>query len=127
LGMKLHQQMQKSIAKRQPALMAAIRRFNQYCEQLEELYNPTYAIPLPSPLPMKLTELCSDSTLLQDVWVSPSAGETPRWLEDVAVHDGIHALLKCDQCHEEQQHLGVEADNMCQWFGAEMCTVELAL
>ncbi|KAI6028169.1 hypothetical protein EDC04DRAFT_2869155 [Pisolithus marmoratus] len=94
-GTKLHQQTQKAIAKCQPALMVAIRRFNWYCEQLEELYDPAYAIPLPSLLPTKPTELCSDPTLLQDVWVTPT--------------------------------LGMEADNMCQWFSTEMCTVELAL
>ncbi|KIK20357.1 hypothetical protein PISMIDRAFT_105942 [Pisolithus microcarpus 441] len=127
LGTKLHQQMWKSITKHQPVLMAAIRRFNRYCEQMEELYDPAYAIPLPSPLPTKLTELCSDPTLLQDVWVSPSVGEMPRWLEDATVCDGIRVLLKCDRCCEEQQHLGMEADNMCQWFGTEMCAVELAL
>ncbi|KAI6034740.1 hypothetical protein BKA83DRAFT_4487730 [Pisolithus microcarpus] len=82
LGTKLHQQTRKSITKRQPALMAAIRRFNRYCEQMEELYDPAYAIPLPSPLPTKLTELRSDPTLLQDVWVSPLVGEMPQWLED---------------------------------------------
>ncbi|KIK23366.1 hypothetical protein PISMIDRAFT_69701, partial [Pisolithus microcarpus 441] len=127
LGTKLHQQTRKSIMKRQPALMAAIRRFNRYCKQLEELYNPAYAIPLPSPLPTKLAELRGDSTLLQDVWVAPSVGEMPRWLEDAAVCDRICALLKCDRCREEQWRLGLEADNMCQWFGAEMCAVELAL
>ncbi|KAI6025272.1 hypothetical protein BKA83DRAFT_4492027 [Pisolithus microcarpus] len=127
LGTKLHQQTQKSITKRQPALMAAIRRFNRYCEQMEELYDPAYAIPLPSPLPTKLTELRSDPTLLQDVWVSPSVGEMPRWLEDATVRDGIRALLKRDRCREEQWRLGMEADNMCQWFGTEMCAVELVL
>ncbi|KIK23365.1 hypothetical protein PISMIDRAFT_10884 [Pisolithus microcarpus 441] len=70
--------------------MAVIRRFNQYCKQLEELYDPAYAIPLPSPLPTKLAELHGDSTLLQDVWVALSVGETPRWLEDAAVRNGIH-------------------------------------
>ncbi|KIK15557.1 hypothetical protein PISMIDRAFT_114969 [Pisolithus microcarpus 441] len=77
IGTKLHQQMWKSITKCQPALMAAIRRFNWYCEQMEELYDPAYAIPLPSPLPTKLTELHSDPTLLQDVWISPLVGEMP--------------------------------------------------
>ncbi|KIK11678.1 hypothetical protein PISMIDRAFT_19325 [Pisolithus microcarpus 441] len=127
LGTKLHQQTRKAITKRQPALMAAIRKFNRYCEQLEELYDPAYAIPLPLPLPMKLGELCGDPNLLQDVWISPSAGEMPRWLEDSAVRDGIRALLKRDRCREEQWHLGVEADNMCRWFSVELCAVELAL
>ncbi|KAI6016738.1 hypothetical protein EDC04DRAFT_2870269 [Pisolithus marmoratus] len=74
---KLHQQTQKAIAKCQPALMVAIRRFNRYCEQLEELYDPAYTIPLPSLLPTKLTELRSDPTLLQDVWVTPTVKEMP--------------------------------------------------
>ncbi|KIK15257.1 hypothetical protein PISMIDRAFT_115432, partial [Pisolithus microcarpus 441] len=64
---------------------------------------------------------------LQDVWISPSAGEMPQWLEDSAVHNGICVLLKCNQCCEEQWCLGVEADNMCQLFGIELCAVELVL
>ncbi|KAG0699786.1 hypothetical protein DFH29DRAFT_983380 [Suillus ampliporus] len=40
LGTKLHQQTRKAIAKRQPALMTAIRKFNSYCEQLDLLYDP---------------------------------------------------------------------------------------
>ncbi|KIJ58397.1 hypothetical protein HYDPIDRAFT_34233 [Hydnomerulius pinastri MD-312] len=127
LGTKLHQQTRKAIAKRQPALMAAIKKFNKYCEQLEEHYDPSYAIPLPTPLPTKLADLRSDQTLLQDVWISPSTGEIPLWLEDSSVREGIRALLKRDRCREEQCRLGIEADNMCRWFGLELCTVELAL
>ncbi|KAG6369027.1 hypothetical protein JVT61DRAFT_1973 [Boletus reticuloceps] len=40
LGTKLHQQTRKAIAKRQPALLSAIRKFNSYCEHLETLYDP---------------------------------------------------------------------------------------
>ncbi|KAG6369896.1 hypothetical protein JVT61DRAFT_13361 [Boletus reticuloceps] len=126
LGTKLHQHTRKSIAKRQPALMSAIRKYNQYCEQLEQLYDPLYAIPLPSPLPTKLADLRSDQSLLQDVWITPAEGNIPRWLEDQTVRDGIRALLKRDRCHEEQVRLGMEADNMCRWFGKELAAVELA-
>ncbi|KIJ57977.1 hypothetical protein HYDPIDRAFT_73001, partial [Hydnomerulius pinastri MD-312] len=127
LGTKLHQQTQKAIAKRQPALMSAIKKFNKYCEQLEEAYDPAYAIPLPTPLPTKLADLHNDQTLLQDVWIAPSIGEIPHWLEDSSVRDGIRALLKHDRCREEQHRLGIEADNMCRWFGLELSAVELAL
>lgn len=82
--------------------MSAIKKFNKYCEQLAELYDPTYTIPLPTLLPTKLAELHSDQTLLQDVWISPAAGEIPQWLEDTDVRDGIRAMLKCDHCCEEQ-------------------------
>ncbi|KAF8834008.1 hypothetical protein BDN67DRAFT_1016963 [Paxillus ammoniavirescens] len=127
LGMKLHQQTRKAISKRQPALMAAIHKYNKYCHQLEDLYDSSYTLPLPKSLPTKLTELHSDQTLLQDMWISPFIGEIPRWLEDVSVCDGIHGLLKRDRCQEEQQRLGMEADNMCCWFGIKLSAVELAL
>lgn len=107
--------------------MSAIRKFNKYCENLEELYDPAYAIPLPTPLPTELTDLRSDQMLLQDVWISPASGEIPRWLEDSDVCDGIRALLKRDRCLEEQRHLGMESDNMCRWFGLELFAVEVAM
>ena len=64
---------------------------------------------------------------MQDIWITPSIGEIPRWLEDVSVRNGICALLKHQWCHEEQCHLGIEADNMCQWFGLELTVIQVAL
>lgn len=107
--------------------MTAIRKFNSYCERLEFLYDPSWGIPLPTPLPMKLTELCSDPRLMEDVWIMPSVGEVPRWLEDSNVRDGICALLKRDQCEEEQIRLSMEADNLCRFFGDELSALELTL
>jgi len=127
LGTKLHQQTRKAIAKHQPALMAAIRKYNNYCEQLSQLHNPTWAIPLPAPLPTTLVDLRNDPTLMQDVWITPSTEEVPRWLEDVDVHDGIRALLKHERCLEEQRRLGMEADNMCRWFGNELTAIQVVL
>ncbi|KAG2114308.1 uncharacterized protein F5147DRAFT_570583 [Suillus discolor] len=126
LGMKLHQQTRKAILKRQPALLAALRKFNGYCEHLEELYEPGCGIPLPMPLPTKLNELCNDQTLMEDIWITPSVGEVPRWLDDQDIRDGIRAMLKRDRCIE-QRRLGLEADNLCRWFGDELAAIELAL
>ncbi|KII84489.1 hypothetical protein PLICRDRAFT_117716 [Plicaturopsis crispa FD-325 SS-3] len=127
LGTKLHQHTRKAIAKRQPALMTAIRKFNMYCERLEELHQAEWSIPLPQPLPTKLADLRDGSNLMEDVWISPSEGLTPRWLEDADVRDGIRAMLKLDRCLEERRRLGFEADNLCRWFGRELAAVELAL
>ncbi|KAI6152500.1 hypothetical protein BKA82DRAFT_29556 [Pisolithus tinctorius] len=127
LGTKLHQQTRKAIAKRQPALMSAICKFNKYCERLAELYDASSGIPLPSPLPTKLAELRNDQSLLEDVWVTPSVGEIPRWLEDVGVREGIRVVLKSDRCLEEQRRLGMEADHMCRCFGRELCAIELMI
>ena len=51
--------------------------------------------------------------LMQDVWITPSMGEVPRWLKDAGVRDGIHALIKSQHCLEEQHRLSLEANNMC--------------
>ncbi|KAG2121677.1 hypothetical protein BD769DRAFT_1629375 [Suillus cothurnatus] len=92
LSMKLHQQTRKAIAKRQPALMTAIRKFNSYCEHLESLYDPSWSIPLPTPLPTKLADLQNDQTLMEDVWITPSVGDVPRWMEDSDFGDELAAL-----------------------------------
>ncbi|KAF8430674.1 hypothetical protein L210DRAFT_3417312 [Boletus edulis BED1] len=127
LGTRLHQRTRKAIAKRQPALMAAIRKYNGYCTQLEELHDATWFIPLPKPLPTKLNELRNHESLMEDVWITPSIGEIPRWMNDQVVRGGIRAMLKRDRCVEEQQRLGMEADNLCRWYGNELAAVELAL
>ncbi|PPR04246.1 hypothetical protein CVT26_004191 [Gymnopilus dilepis] len=127
LGTKLHQQTRKAISKRQPSLISAIKRYNRYCEQLEELYDPSYKIPLPTALPTKLDDLRQDPNLMEDVWIEPSEVETPLWLEDQDVRTGIRAKLKADRCKEEQRRLGWEADNLCRWFGREFAAVAVAL
>ncbi|EGO30868.1 hypothetical protein SERLADRAFT_404853 [Serpula lacrymans var. lacrymans S7.9] len=124
---KLHQQTWQAISKRQPALMTAFQKFNMYCKHLHTLYDLSWAIPLPTPLPTKLNDLQNDQTLIEDVWISPSVSEIPPWLEDPDVGYGICAVLKWDRCKEEQCRLGMEADNICRWFGQELAAIELAL
>ena len=70
------------IAKHQPALTVAIRKYNHFCEQLSQLHNTSWAIPLPSPLPNTLADLRNDPMLMQDIWITSSVGEVPQWLED---------------------------------------------
>jgi hypothetical protein len=127
LGTKLHQHTRKAISKRQPTLMKAIRKFNGYCERLEGLFEPSSNIPLPLPLPTKLADLRDNSSLMEDVWITPSTSKPPAWLEDPDVRVGIRALLKVERCLEEQKRLGIESDNLCRWFGRELGAVELSL
>jgi hypothetical protein len=107
--------------------MTAIRKFNSYCEHLESIFDLSWGVPLPTPLPTKLADLRKDQTLMEDVWITPSVGDVPRWIEDTDVRDGIQALLKRERCREEQHRIGHEADNLCRWFGAELTALELAL
>ncbi|RDB29776.1 hypothetical protein Hypma_013855 [Hypsizygus marmoreus] len=127
IGTKLHQHTRKAISKRKPALMNSIRKFNKYCEKLAELHQPEWSIPLPEPLPTQLSPLRDCHHLMQDVWIAPTTGEVPRWLEDLDVREGIRAMLKLDRCQEELRRLGMEADNICRWFGNELCAVEVAI
>jgi len=64
---------------------------------------------------------------MEDIWISPAIRKIPRWVEDRDVRDGICAMLKQDWCLEEQWRLGIEADNLCWWYGNELAAVELAL
>ncbi|KAI0694292.1 hypothetical protein C8T65DRAFT_711030 [Cerioporus squamosus] len=116
LGTKLHQQTRKAIAKRTPALVTAIRKFNKYCDDLKKSYKKAWRLPLPDHLPTELGALRNDPSLLTDVWVTPVESSMPRWLEDVN-----------DRCLEERRRLGDEADNLCRWYGRELAAVELAL
>ncbi len=90
--------------------------------------DPSWNIPVPHPLPTKLTELRDRSDLMEDVWISPPKNtKSQLWLTDPNVRSGIRAMLKLDRCIEEQRRLGREADNLCSWFRRELGAVELAL
>jgi hypothetical protein len=84
-------------------------------------------IPVPRHLSNKLAILRDDPYLMEDVWIEMKTGPAPRWLTDPNVRTGIRAMLKGDRCLEERRRLGLEADNLCRWFGQELAAVELAL
>lgn len=129
-GTKLHQQTRSAIAKRKPALMAAIRKYNNYCKVLQDLRPKDSNVPIPQLLPTDLTQLRNNlnkSELMEDVWISAKPEGKARWLEESKVREGIRAMLKQERCLEERRRLGIEADNLCRWFGEELCAVELAL
>lgn len=123
----MHQRTRAAITKRTPALMRAIRTFNKYCAKLSDLHDPSWSIPIPSPLPTHLAELRDRSDLLEDVWIQRREVSPPGWLADFNVREGIRALLKKDHCLEERRRLGEEADGLCRWLGNELTAVELAI
>lgn len=124
---KLHQHTWKAIAKWQPALMATIQKYNMYCTQLQDLHDTSWFIPLFKPLLTKFNELWNHESLMEDVWISPAVGHIPCWMDNKSVHDGIQVMLRCDYCLEEWRRLGMEADNLCCWYGFELTAVELVL
>ncbi|KAJ7463706.1 hypothetical protein FB451DRAFT_1139435 [Mycena latifolia] len=124
LGTKMHQATRKAISKRQPALLRAIGKFNGYCAELERLRPPGCKIPIPSPLSTQLNGLRDDPTLHEDVWITPSEGQIPRWLN---VRDGIRALHSADRCAEEASRLNIERQNMTIWLKHEISIVAAAI
>ncbi|KAG6864176.1 hypothetical protein C0991_011827 [Blastosporella zonata] len=126
LGTKLHQATRTAIAKHAPVLMNAIQKFNSYCDKLAAMYREEWSIPLPQPLLIKLADLRESPLLMEDIWISQTSGERPRWLVEHKVWEGIQAMLKINCCVEEQRRLGMEADNLCQWFGCELQALHAA-
>lgn len=94
---------------------------------MAELHDAEWGIPLPEPLPLKLDALRSGSLLMEDVWITCSPGAIPPWLEDPNIRAGIRAMLQLDHCIEERWRLGIEADNLCRWFGRELRATETAV
>ncbi|KAJ7801139.1 hypothetical protein B0H14DRAFT_2386691, partial [Mycena olivaceomarginata] len=127
LGTKLHQSTRKAISKRQPSLLKAIKKFNTGCETLEQLRPPQCNIPIPSPLSTQLNGLRNDPSLHEDVWISPSAGPVPRWLNDADVRDGIRSLHVADRCGEEVVRLNLERENLRRWLLEEREVVKRAI
>jgi hypothetical protein len=126
-GTKLHQSTRKAISKCKPALMNAIRKFNDHCAVLAVLHKPEWMIPLLEPLPTQLTPLRECPHLMEDVWITPSLDQVPLWLEDIDVRQGIRAMLKVNRCLEERHCLGTKSDNMSRWFLRELSALEVAI
>ncbi|KAJ6494212.1 hypothetical protein C8R45DRAFT_824346 [Mycena sanguinolenta] len=127
LGTKLHQATRKAISKRSPALLRLITKFNNYCAQLEELRPPGCTIPIPTPLSTQLNGLRDGSALHEDVWITPSQGPAPRWLDDEDVRDGIRSLHRLDRCAEEEVRLGRERASLSTWLTQELAIVTRAI
>ncbi|KAJ7078554.1 hypothetical protein B0H15DRAFT_1000961 [Mycena belliarum] len=127
LGTKLHQSTRKAISKRQPSLLKAIKKFNAGCESLARLRPADCNVPIPSPLSTQLNGLRNDPDLHEDVWITPSVGPIPRWLNDEDVRDGIRSLHVADRCAEEVIRLNLERDNLRRWLLEEMDVVRRAI
>ncbi|KAJ7917138.1 hypothetical protein B0H13DRAFT_1608630 [Mycena leptocephala] len=127
LGTKLYQATRKAIAKRQPALLKLIGKFNDNCEKLDSLCPVGCPIPIPAPLPTTLNALRYDSSLHEDVCISPTPGGIPAWLANDDVRDGLRSLHTIDRCREEANRLNLDCANLRLWLSNEQLIVDKAL
>jgi hypothetical protein len=126
-GTKLYQATRRAIAKRQPALLRLISKFNDNCEKLDRLCPDGCPIPISAPLPTQLNALRSDTSLHEDVCISPTAGGIPPWLADDDVRDGLRSLHAIDRCREEANRLNLDRTNLKLWLENEQLIVAEAL
>jgi hypothetical protein len=127
-GTNLHQKITKKVTKRAPALVTAIQKFNGLTIQIKQLKKPEFNIPTPQALPTNLAELRKPgSEIWEDIWTTCLDKKAPKWLESKEARDSIRAMLKLDRCKEEMKRLAAEADNLCNWYGRELASIETAL
>ncbi|KAF7363061.1 hypothetical protein MVEN_00658300 [Mycena venus] len=126
LGTKLYQATQRAISKRQPALHKLIDKYNALCAKLDTSCPVGCQIPLPSPLPTKLSELRNNPSLHENVWISPQQ-EVPQWLNDEDVRDGMQSLHLIDRCREEATRLNLERANLRSWLEEELAVINKAI
>lgn len=126
VGTKLQQQTLKGLSNRHRTIQNMTKRFNAYCDKLRALNSPRWKIPLPQKLPEDINKLRECDWFVEDVWLTRTSGEAPRWYQDSRVREGIRGLLKVDRCAEERDRLGLESDNKCDWYGKELCATEVA-
>ena len=55
----------------------------------------------------------------QDIGLTDESDNPPPWLADENVHAGIHYLLACDHCQEEENRVARERCNLQEWIHAE--------
>jgi hypothetical protein len=110
-------------------LLTAIRKFNAYCADFERLRPAGCLIPVPRPLSTALNGLRNDNdpVLHEDVWITPSTGTIPRWLDDDDVRDGIRSLHIADRCAEEALRLTLERQNLARWLAQERAIITRAI
>ncbi|KAJ7878978.1 hypothetical protein B0H14DRAFT_3774904 [Mycena olivaceomarginata] len=126
-GTKLNTATRRAIEKRKPALLRLISKYNTYCAEIAEDWPPRCHIPMPSPLPTETTALRNDPSLYQDLWVYPTPGGVPRWMDDADVRDGIRSVHIVDRCVEETVRLKLECASMSRWLQNELEIVARAI
>ena len=127
-GTHAYQNTRKKLSRRSGALTRSITQFNTYRNTLQALRPEGTDIHIPDPLPTDVKALREHPELLQDVWVTPSVDvQAPKWLANPNVRKAITANHREARSLEEIRRCGMEADNMCRWFGDELLNIEVAI
>lgn len=114
----------KSLKTRQPAISKLVGQYNGLCRSMKRIIQSGGAPPNSSaPFELK-TEGLFRLDVDNDIWQSVGfdnidAANTPRWLSDEDVREGIRLQLEIDRCNEEMERLKWERCALQEWFMAE--------
>jgi len=120
---RLQDQIQSSISKQQPGIVALMNRYNQMCHDLQRMITqgqaPTNAV-APRVLQREsLFKLDVDDPIWDDSGLEEQTGDIPPWLGDEEVQEGIKAWLVINRGKEELERLIVKGENMQRWMRDE--------
>ncbi len=77
-----------------------------------------------------LFHLDVDDNIWQDIGLTDendNSSDTPPWLANDNVREGIRALLDYNRCEEEAERLKQERISLQQWFGEEWIILDAAI
>lgn len=123
----MHQHVRGAMTKKTAGLTAAVTRYNTECRALIAMRAANCRIPVPQPLPVKLSELKTCTSLMESVWVDNVDESQHRWIREPAIRESIRAMHKVQRCVEERERLWMEGDNMLRWFRREVTAIVGAL
>ncbi|KAJ7589950.1 hypothetical protein C8J56DRAFT_783748 [Mycena floridula] len=123
---KLQSHTEDQVKKKDPSILALVKKYNGICEALTKMISsgaaPTDSI---SPKPIDkagLFQLDVDNEIWHDIGLIDDfegVASIPRWLADDDVRHGIRLMLELDRCEEERVRLLDERVALRNWMAEE--------
>jgi hypothetical protein len=122
-----------SLKRREPTILRLAKDYNDLCHQMSSLIRqrkaPPGAISPQEIIRDGLFKLDIDDEIWQDAGLNDDGdgAQTPLWLSNDGVREGIRHLLELDRCEEEESRLCRERKALQEWFQEEWQTNQVAL
>jgi len=132
--LKLDQNANQQIKRKEPGIQALVRKYNALCLELEKMIKQKKA-PRGSIVPIQielvgLFALDVDDNIWQDIGLTEENDGmlyVPLWLANEDVREGIKAMLDFKRCQEEENRLIHECRALQEWMQEEWKVVEMGL
>ena len=132
--LKLDQNANQQIKRKEPGIQALVRKYNALCLELEKMIKQKKA-PRGSIVPIQielvgLFALDVDDNIWQDIGLTDENDGmlyVPLWLANEDVREGIKAMLDFKRCQEEENRLIHECRALQEWMQEEWKVVEMGL